>query len=103
MIYGRGSAHGPSGPEADCGGFDGITYWHRTGIGSALRMAANTFPPDLAGPGFGDVQAGMHLAGGIAAALFHRERNGVVSRGRRLAGGRPVGDAGGDRWHERDG
>lgn len=76
IIYGRGSAHGPAGAESDSGGFDGITYWHRTGIGMGVRPRPDAYPLDLAGPGFGDVQSGMNLAGGIAAALFHRERTG---------------------------
>ena len=31
----------------------------------------------MPGPGFGDLQSGMALAGGIGAALFQRERTGV--------------------------
>jgi crotonobetainyl-CoA:carnitine CoA-transferase CaiB-like acyl-CoA transferase len=33
----------------------------------------------MAGPGFGDVQSGMMLAGGVGAALFQRERTGKGS------------------------
>jgi crotonobetainyl-CoA:carnitine CoA-transferase CaiB-like acyl-CoA transferase len=75
IVYARGSAHGTKGAEAERGGFDGTTYWHRTGMGSALT-AEGCHPPDLPGPAFGDIQSGMHLAGGIAAALYHRERTG---------------------------
>ena len=40
-------------------------------------MAPNTtFPVMLPGPAFGDVQSGMHLAGGILGALYRRERTG---------------------------
>ncbi|MCU1363828.1 MAG: CoA-transferase [Acidimicrobiaceae bacterium] len=76
IIYARGSAHGPRGPEADKGGFDGVTYWQRSGIGSALGLEAGDRPVGMPGPGFGDVQAGMSLAGGILGALYHRERTG---------------------------
>jgi CoA-transferase family III len=36
-------------------------------------------PIMMPGPAFGDIQAGMHLARGIAATLFHRERTGEGS------------------------
>src|SRR5436309_2039940 len=35
-----------------------------------------TEPIALPAPGFGDLQTGMHLAGGIVAALWRRERTG---------------------------
>ncbi|MGD9705653.1 MAG: CaiB/BaiF CoA transferase family protein [Acidimicrobiia bacterium] len=79
VIYGRGSATGPAGPEAAQGGFDGVAYWHRSGIGSGLVEGSGDYPPTLPGPGFGDIQSGMNLAGGIAAALFHRERTGQAT------------------------
>jgi crotonobetainyl-CoA:carnitine CoA-transferase CaiB-like acyl-CoA transferase len=34
------------------------------------------YPIQQPGPAFGDIQTGMHLAGGVAAALYHRERTG---------------------------
>ena len=76
IIYGRGSGHGPKGEEADAGGFDGAVYWNRSGVGSAAMPAGGSEPIGLPGPGFGDLQTGMHLAGGIAAALWRRERTG---------------------------
>ena len=76
LIYGRGSAHGPKGPEAGLGGFDGLTYWMRSGAGHAATPAKSTEFVTLPGPAFGDIQTGQALAGGIAAALFHRERTG---------------------------
>ena len=76
IIYGRGSGQGPRGEEADAGGFDGAAYWNRCGIGSAAMPVGSPEPIGLPGPGFGDLQTGMHLAGGIAAALWRRERTG---------------------------
>jgi len=35
-----------------------------------------TDTPAVQGPGFGDLQGGATLAGGVCAALFHRERTG---------------------------
>jgi crotonobetainyl-CoA:carnitine CoA-transferase CaiB-like acyl-CoA transferase len=76
IIYGRGTGHGPRGPDADKGGFDGISYWARTGVSTAAMPADYGYPIQQPGPAFGDIQTGMHLAGGVAAALYHRERTG---------------------------
>ncbi|WP_307873901.1 MULTISPECIES: CoA transferase [unclassified Frankia] len=76
IIYGRGSAHGQLGDEAEAGGFDGLTYWLRCGIAMGTIPTGCTDLTMQPGPGFGDVQTGMTLAGGIAGALFHRERTG---------------------------
>ncbi len=76
IIYARGSAYGDKGPERDTGGFDGTAFWSRSGVGPALT------PEELGGalpqgiPAFGDSIGGMNIAGGISAALFHRERTG---------------------------
>lgn len=75
-IYGRGTAYGPKGPEAAKGGFDGVTYWLRTGAGlSAMPDPQGELVP-LPAPAFGDSQTGMAMAGGLVGALFHRERTG---------------------------
>jgi crotonobetainyl-CoA:carnitine CoA-transferase CaiB-like acyl-CoA transferase len=76
IIYARGSAYGDKGPQRDVGGYDGTAFWTRSGIGYALS------PEDLGGmlaqgiPAFGDSIGGMNIAGGISAALLHRERTG---------------------------
>ncbi len=77
-IYGRGSAYGPKGPEADKGGFDGLTYWQRTGAGLSAMSDPHGDLIALPAPGFGDSQVGMAFAGGIVGALFQRERTGVA-------------------------
>lgn len=76
IIYGRGSGYGPKGDEADVGGFDAAAYWFRSGVGSAAMPPGSAEPINLPGPGFGDIQTGSQLAGGIAAALFARTRTG---------------------------
>ncbi len=76
IIYARGSAVGPLGPEAHNGGFDGVTYWARSGAAASAPRDLDGWVPAMPGPGFGDMQAGMALAGGIAAALLQRERTG---------------------------
>lgn len=76
IIYARGSAYGDKGPERDVGGFDGTAFWTRSGVGHSLT------PEGLGGalsqgiPAFGDSIGGANIAGGISAALFHRERTG---------------------------
>lgn len=75
LIYARASGHGPLGPEADAGGFDHTDFWARTGMGHAASMVSDEFVPQP-GPAMGDLASGAFLAGGIAAALFRRERSG---------------------------
>jgi crotonobetainyl-CoA:carnitine CoA-transferase CaiB-like acyl-CoA transferase len=78
IIYARGSGHGPRGPEAERGGYDGASYMARGGVAYALT------PPELdrpvsQTPAFGDLPAGVTLAGGVGAALFHRQVTGEAS------------------------
>jgi crotonobetainyl-CoA:carnitine CoA-transferase CaiB-like acyl-CoA transferase len=75
IIYARGSGLGPRGPESDRGAFDSSAYWSRTGIAHLLT------PPEVdhpirQSPAFGDLAGGQTIAGGIAAALFQRDRTG---------------------------
>ena len=74
IIYARGSAHGPKGEDANLGGFES-TYWMRSGAASATISAEGELA-EIPTPGFGDGQTGAVFAGGLAAALFHRERTG---------------------------
>ena len=79
VIYARGSALGTKGEEADRGGYDMTAFWCRA------VTAASITPPDIEGmigppaPAYGDTISGTNLAGGIAAALFARERTGEPS------------------------
>ena len=78
IIYARGSALGPRGVEADRGGYDMTAFWSRG------TSAASLTPPNIEGlisppPAYGDTISGTNLAGGIAAALFKRERTGEPS------------------------
>lgn len=76
IIYARGSAFGDKGPERDSGGFDGTAFWNRGGIADAMSPKELGGPISQGIPAFGDSIGGMNIAGGIAAALFHRERTG---------------------------
>jgi crotonobetainyl-CoA:carnitine CoA-transferase CaiB-like acyl-CoA transferase len=76
IVYARGSAYGDKGPERDVGGYDGTAFWTRSGIGHALTPAELGAPLAQGIPAFGDSIGGMFIAGGISAALLHRERTG---------------------------
>jgi crotonobetainyl-CoA:carnitine CoA-transferase CaiB-like acyl-CoA transferase len=79
IIYARGSAFGDKGEERSVGGFDGTAFWTRSGLAHAIT------PPELHGvigqplPAFGDSIGAMFIAGGISAALFHREKTGEAT------------------------
>jgi len=79
IVYVRGTALGDRGPERERGGYDMTGYWCRASSASAAT------PSDLNGivtqpaPAYGDSIGGMTIAGGIAAALFARERGGEPS------------------------
>ncbi len=76
IIYVRGSAFGEKGPERDKGGFDSTAYWARGGSAILVTPKELDGPLTQPGPAYGDTIGGMNIAGGIAAALFHRERTG---------------------------
>jgi crotonobetainyl-CoA:carnitine CoA-transferase CaiB-like acyl-CoA transferase len=78
IIYVRGSGHGTKGPDADKPGYDGVSYFARGGIAASLTPAGVEWPIGSR-PAFGDVMGGMTLAGGVAAALYAREKTGVPS------------------------
>lgn len=74
LIYAKGHGQGQRGPDADKGGFDAVSFWARGGLGHTLT------PPE--GPlimqrgAMGDAPSGAMLAGGVAAALYRREKTG---------------------------
>jgi crotonobetainyl-CoA:carnitine CoA-transferase CaiB-like acyl-CoA transferase len=76
IIYARGSAFGEKGPERETGGFDSTAFWARSGIAHNMTPAELDGPLPQGIPAFGDSIGGMNIAGGIAAALFHRDRTG---------------------------
>lgn len=78
IIYARGHGQGAEGPDREKGGYDAASFWCRGGIGHALSPA-NAAAPVMQRAAFGDSTGGMGLAGGIAAALFHRQRTGEPS------------------------
>jgi len=78
VIFARGSALGPRGEEADKGGYDMTAFWSRGT--SAASLTPQGYPGLISPvPAYGDTISGTNLAGGIAAALFKRERTGETS------------------------
>jgi crotonobetainyl-CoA:carnitine CoA-transferase CaiB-like acyl-CoA transferase len=76
IIYARGSAHGQQGPDANQGGYDNSTFWARSGAADTASPDDLGYPVTQPGAAFGDVLGGLTIAGGISAALLHRERTG---------------------------
>ncbi len=79
IIYARGSAWGQKGPDVERGGFDGTVFWAGSGIAYATSPDGLDGPLNQPIPAFGDSIGGMFIAGGISAALFHREKTGEGS------------------------
>jgi crotonobetainyl-CoA:carnitine CoA-transferase CaiB-like acyl-CoA transferase len=79
IIYVRGTALGPRGPEAERGGYDQPTYWCRAGSAAGISHPELDGVLGMPGPAYGDSIGGMTIAGGISAALYARERTGEPS------------------------
>ena len=75
VIYVRGHGQGNRGPDRERGGYDAASFWCRGGIANALTPPTATAPV-MQRAAFGDSTGAMTIAGGIAAALFRRERTG---------------------------
>ena len=76
LIYAVGSGSGRRGPEADKGGFDSITYWHRGGISSSVTPPEADYPIGMPSGAFGDCTSAAMLAGAVAAAIAQRAMTG---------------------------
>ncbi|MCY3861934.1 MAG: CoA transferase [bacterium] len=79
IIYTRGSALGPQGPEAENGGYDFSVFWCRGGSAYGATPTGSPRVADMPSGAYGDSMGGMTIAGGIAAALLKRERTGETS------------------------
>jgi len=76
IIYACGTGQGALGEQTERGGYDAMTFWARGGISDALTPADRALPIPMPTGAFGDSISGLVLAGGIAAAVAHRERTG---------------------------
>lgn len=79
IVYARGSALGPRGPEAERGGYDMTAFWARASTAASITPAGMEGIVSAPVPAYGDTISGTNLAGGIAAALLKRERTGEPS------------------------
>ncbi|MEH0421294.1 CaiB/BaiF CoA transferase family protein [Streptomyces sp. B21-083] len=79
IVYARGSAMGPRGPESGKGGYDMTAFWSRAGTAASITPPGTEGMISPPGPAYGDTVSGTNLAGGIAAALLRRERTGETS------------------------
>lgn len=77
LVYARGHGQGQAGPDADNGGFDSVSYWARGGLAHVLTPPEG--PLIMQRAAMGDGPSGAFLAGGVAAALYQREKTGVGS------------------------
>jgi len=78
IIYARGHGQGTRGPEAGLGGYDASAFWARGGLAEAFTETGAS-QPVMQRAAFGDGIGGLTIAGGISAALFHRERTGEAT------------------------
>ena len=76
IIYVSGTGYGARGPDRDAGGYDSISYWYRGTSGISAKPPESDTVPGMPAPAYGDTIGAMTIAGGISAALFHRERTG---------------------------
>jgi len=74
LVYAKGHGQGARGPDARRGGYDAVSFWGRGGIADRLSTLGQPYVQQR--PAFGDFIGGMCIAGGVGAALFHRERTG---------------------------
>jgi crotonobetainyl-CoA:carnitine CoA-transferase CaiB-like acyl-CoA transferase len=71
VIYVRGTAFGPRGPDSDRGGYDAGAYWARSGMQHVLTPPGAEWPT-RARPAFGDVAGALAVVGAVGAALYRR-------------------------------
>ncbi|MEU7811108.1 CoA transferase [Pseudonocardia sp. NPDC049154] len=73
LVYARGDAFGPEGPDSALPGYDITAFWARGGVG-ALVTDPDASQVARQPPSFGDRIASVGLACGVMASLLGRER-----------------------------
>jgi crotonobetainyl-CoA:carnitine CoA-transferase CaiB-like acyl-CoA transferase len=74
LIYAMCTGYGINGDEKDKAGYDTGAYWARCGL--MVQLGQEGSSPAMLYPGLGDQPSGQFCAGGIALALYARERTG---------------------------
>ncbi|MBW2698476.1 MAG: CoA transferase, partial [Deltaproteobacteria bacterium] len=59
IIYVRGTAFGPTGPDKNRGGYDMTAFWCRAGSAASATPPGMPFIVPQPGPGYGDSMGGM--------------------------------------------
>ncbi|MDL9938075.1 CoA transferase [Gordonia sp. ABSL1-1] len=79
IIYVSGSGFGSEGPDTEKGGYDATAFWARGGSAFGVTPAGSERVAFMPAGAYGDNIGGMTIAGGIAAALYGREKTGETS------------------------
>ncbi|MDA0824219.1 MAG: CoA transferase [Proteobacteria bacterium] len=74
LIYAHGTGYGEFGDEVEKPGYDATAWWARTGLMDAVRPEGGALAMSTAG--MGDHPSSMTTFGGIALALYAREKTG---------------------------
>ncbi len=77
VVYLSLTGYGLAGPERDRAAYDMGAFWARAGVAASLTLEGQPLPYQRGG--MGDHMTGLAAAGGVAAALFQRDRTGVGS------------------------
>ena len=74
LIYAHGTGYGEVGTETEKPGYDATAWWARSGLMDVVRPGEGELAKSS--PGMGDHPSAMSVFGGIALALYARERTG---------------------------
>ena len=74
LIYAHGTGYGEVGTETETPGYDATAWWARSGLMDVVRPGEGELAKSS--PGMGDHPSAMSVFGGIALALYARERTG---------------------------
>ncbi|MEY2525081.1 MAG: hypothetical protein QOJ66_3646, partial [Ilumatobacteraceae bacterium] len=77
VIFGFGTGWGSKGPKAGKPGFDLGQAWAAGGIAYQMTSPDDLEPANMPSS-VGDLTGGLALAGGLAAALYQREKTGIA-------------------------
>ena len=75
LVYLSLTGYGLEGPERDRAAYDMGAFWARAGVAASLTIEGQPLPYQRGG--MGDHMTGLAAAGGVAAALYQRERSGT--------------------------
>ena len=77
VVYLSLTGYGLDGPERDRAAYDMGAFWARAGVAASLTLDGQPLPYQRGG--MGDHMTGLAAAGGVAAALYARDRAGVAT------------------------